>query len=124
MWMTSAFSDSTRAGVWRRPGEKDHLRHLSRGRLAAAQQLVQAVVVHRNVQQRVHALQALLPRRRLHPGLRHLRSLSMRHCNDGSVTRAVKYACMHLEALRSSRQAHLSAWIPLQAGIAGVGGRH
>ena len=28
-----------------------------------------------------------------------MRGLSMRHCNDGSVTRAVKYACMHLEAL-------------------------
>ncbi len=69
MWTTSEFSDSTRAGVGRRAGEKDHLRLLSRGRLAAAQQLVQAVVIHRNVQQRVHALQALLPRRRLHSGL-------------------------------------------------------
>lgn len=99
MWTTSAFSDSTRARVGRRPGEKDHLRLLSRGRLAAAQQLVQAVVIHRNVQQRVHALQALLPRRHLHPGLHQMRSLSLCYCIDGSVTRAMKYACMHLEAL-------------------------
>ena len=48
------------------PGQQLHLVRWARAGAAASQQLVQALVVHGQIQQRVHALQLALPRRRLH----------------------------------------------------------